>query len=456
MATETFDELRKAALAHLWMNSRQWNDMAADGGLTIIVEGDGVKVRDLEGREYYDGNSGAFLVNVGHGRKEIADAVHRQLTTLAYASTFIYPTIPSIKLAEKVASIAPGDLNRVFLTSGGSEAVETALKMARQYHILNGQSKRTKFIARRGSFHGVTMGALSVNGAPSVRRHLYEPMLPGVRHVGHVYCYRCPWGLAYPSCALTCAQEFERAIQFEGPDSVAAIIAEPVSVANGVAVPPDDYWPMVRAICDKYGVLLIADEVITGFGRTGKMFGMEHWGVVPDIMTTAKGITSGYWPVGAVIARDSVADTFKGGPEETFSHGFTYGGHPAGAAAALANIDIIQREGLVENSADMGQYMFDRLSALREYQSVGDVRGLGLMGAVELVKDKATKETLLNGAVNNKWLQNKLSELGLLVRVMEGCIYLVPPLTVTRSQVDDMVGILEQGICAAEREFRQS
>ena len=447
------DSLKQTALEHLWMPMVQHDDLVEDGGPMVITEGDGVRVTDVNGKTYLDGIGGLFLINVGHGRKEIADAVYNQLNAIHYANTFAYATVPAIKLAERLAGLAPGDLNTAFLASGGSEAVETAFKMARQYHVNQGHPERSKFIARRGSYHGTSMGALSLNGANAfVHRERHEPMLPNVRHVDTIYCYRCPWGLEYPSCKLNCVQDVERMINFEGPETVAAVIAEPVSVSSGVSVPQPEYWPMLREICDKYGVLLIADEVITGFGRTGKMFACEHWDIVPDLMTFAKGVTSGYQPVGGVMASDQIAAAFHGGPEKTFTHGFTYSGHPAGAAAALANLDIIQREDLVENSANLGRYMLDGLSTLKEHPIVGDVRGLGLLSSVELVKDKATKERFNPKDPIAKGLSDKMAELGLLVR-FEGTIFLSPPLNVTRSDVDEIVDIVDRAVTWAEREM---
>ena len=435
------EELRQIALDHLWIAMMQHDDLVEEGGPTIVVEGEGVRVKDISGRSYIDGIGGLFLINAGHGRTEIADAVHKQLNTLHYANTFNYATIPAIKLAERLANLAPGDLNRVFLVSGGSEAVETAIKMVRQYHGNQGHPTKTKIIARRGSYHGTSMGALSLNTSPMVQRERYGPLLPNVRHVGNIYCYRCPWGLEYPSCKVTCVEEIERMIKFEGPETVAAVIAEPVSISTGVSVPQDEYWPRLREICDKYDVLLIADEVITGFGRTGKMFACEHWNVVPDLITFAKGVTSGYQPVGGVIARESVATAFEGGKEKTFSHGFTYGGHPAGAAAALVNLDIIERENLVENSATLGKYLLDRLSTLKEHPIVGDVRGLGLLIGVELVKDKATKESIPYDNPVFKGMNKKLEELGLLIRA-GSTFFVSPPLNLTKADADEIVEIL--------------
>ena len=453
METETFDGLREAALSHVWFPFQQLNDVAAEGGLQIMTEGKGAKIKDIHGKEYYDGFAGLALVNVGYGREEIADAVRDQLATLHYANTFAYGTIPAIKAAEKLASLAPGDLNRVFFTSGGSDSVETAMKMARQYHFNRGDKERVKFISRRGSYHGVSLGALAVNMAPWVNRDIFEPMLPIVRVAPQPSPYRCELGGETASeCAVLCAEAVEKIILEEGPETVVAVIAEPVSVSSGVAIPGLEYWPMLRDICDRHGVLLIADEVINGFGRTGKMFAIEHFGVQPDIITVAKGITSGYQPVGACIVRDQVAEAFVGGEDVTFRHGYTYSGHPAGAAAALVNMEIIEREGLVENSAIMGRRLLDRLTALKEHPIVGDVRGLGLMCAVELVKDKATKESLSSIPGAGEKLSRRLAENGLLTRTVP-YLNLTPALTLSAQEVDEIADIVSDGISYIEKEL---
>ena len=453
LETETFDGLREAALSNLWFPMQQLTEVAKEDGLKIMRSARGAKITDFEGREYYDGFAGLALVNVGYGREEIADAVRDQLATLHYANTFSYGTIPAIKAAEKLASLAPGDLNRVFFTSGGSDSVETAMKMARQYHFNRGDKERIKFISRQGSYHGVSLGALAVNQAPWVNRDIFQPMLPIVRVAPQPYPYRSALeGETASECNIRCAQAVEDIILEEGAETVAAVIAEPVSVSSGVAIPGPEYWPMLREICDRHGVLLIADEVINGFGRTGKMFAIEHFGVQPDIMTLAKGITSGYQAVGACIARDQVADAFVGEGDVTFRHGYTYSGHPAGAAAALVNMEIIEREGLVENSAVMGQRLLDRLTALKESPIVGDVRGLGLMCAIELVKDKATKESLSSVPGAGDKLSARLAENGLLTRTVP-YLNLTPALTLSAAEVDEIADIVKDGISYIEKEL---
>lgn len=447
------DKLRKAALDHLWIPMRQYNDVVEEGGPTIIVDGDGVRVKDINGKSYIDGLGGLFLIQVGHGRKEIADAVFEQLSSVHYANTFAYATIPVIRLAERIVSLAPKGMQRVFFASGGSEAVETAMKMSRQFHINNGQPQRTKFIARRGSYHGQSMGALSLNGSPGVHRERYEPMLPNVKHVGNIYCYRCPWGLEYPSCELNCAQDVERAIQFEGPETVAAVIAEPVSVSSGVSVPVKEYWPKLREICDKYGVLLIADEVITGFGRTGKMFAVEHWKVTPDIMTFAKGVNSGYVPLGGAIVDAPISKHFD---DHVLWHGLTYSGHALACAAGVATIQAYKDERVIENAAAMGEMLGRELRGLMErHPSVGDVRGKGLMWGIELVKDRGTKEMLerwngpsqrLATAIRNACMQRDVY-----VMCRWNLMVIAPPLIVTEEQLRVGLKVIDDALAIADR-----
>jgi adenosylmethionine-8-amino-7-oxononanoate aminotransferase len=451
LKTETFDSLRAEALDSLWFPFQQWKDVAAPGGLRVLAEGKGAKVKDFQGKEYYDGFAGLVLVNVGYGREEIAKAVYDQVKTLHYANAFAYTTVPTIKLSKKVASMTPGDLNKVFFTSGGSEAVETALKMARQYFVNTGQPKRHKFIARQTSYHGVSIGATAVNSAPQVKRQLFEPILPtNVRFAPQPLSYAT--GETPSQCAIRCAKAVEEIILKEGPETVAAVIGEPISLSAGVAVPGDEYWPMLRQICDKYGVLLIADEVINGFGRTGTMFAIEQTGMVPDMLTVAKGITSGYQPMGACIARAHIGEAFVGGAEKTFGHGYTYSGHPAAAAAGLVNIDILEREKLAENSAKMGQYLLDRLAPLKEHPTVGDIRGRGLLCVLEMVKDKGTKEKLSTVPGASAKLNQRLTENGLLTRTAP-FLYVCPTLTVDRAQVDEIVEIVKDGVEYIEREL---
>lgn len=440
------DALQEAVLKNLWIPTINWSEIAEDGA-RIFTEGQGTKIKDVDGVWRYDASAGLMLVNVGHGRQEIVDAISDQLSHLHYVNTFAYGTPSEIRFAEKLATLTPGNLNRVQFSSGGSEAVESALKIAYQYHVNRGEPGRTKFIARQDSYHGVSRGALSVGTSRVLARERFEGVLPdNVRFAPQPLLYHDAESTTQEENDVRCATAVEKIILAEGPETFAAVIGEPVSFSAGVAVPGDQYWPMLREICDKYGLLLIADEVITGFGRTGKWFAMEHWGVTPDLMTCAKGITSGYWPVGACFATDAVFAEFQGGPETTYPHGFTYGGHPAGGAAGLANVAIMEREDLPGNSARMGAHMLDRLNRLREHAIVGDVRGIGLMCAVELVKDKATKEPFTAFPTGPKMLKDRLAEAGMLTRVGGNNVFLAPPLTVTQQEVDEMVDIVEASI----------
>lgn len=454
MSTEDSElsSLQQAALRNYWLPTQPWNELA-ESGPRVATEGDGVRIK-INGRWGYDAMAGLILVNVGHGRTEVADAIHEQLSQLHYGNTFAYAAPSVIRLAEKLASLTPGDLNRTYFTSGGSEAVETALKIAYQYHANRGEPGRVKFIARQSSYHGVSRGALSVTTAPVAGPPIFAPILPDTTRLAPQpqYYWREDRDESLDDFSRRCAQAVEDIILAEGAETVAAVIAEPISFSAGVAVPGDNYWPMLREICDRHGVLLIADEVINGFGRTGKWFGIEHWDVVPDLMTVAKGITSGYFPVGACIVRDHVFDAFKGGREVSYWHGFTYGGHPAGGAAGLANIAIIESEGLVQNSAAMGAYLLGRLHELAAHPSVMEARGIGLMCALELVADKPTRAPLtsLDGAA--KLLSDTLFEAGVYTRAGDS-LFVTPPLTVTEADIDGIVEGIDQSLSKVEAEF---
>ncbi len=449
---EDVARLRQQALDHLWIHTRQWNELAEPGGLLIFERAEGVRLYDVEGREYIDAMSGLWVVNVGHGRRELAQVAYEQMQKLAYINTFAYASVPAVKLAAKLAEITPGDLNHVFFVNSGSEAVETALKMARQYHHLNGEPKRYKFIYRRGSYHGQTFGAMTVNGARYLDRTYFEPLVPGGVAVVNVDSYRYPENLTYEEHNVLCAQAVAEAIEQEGPQTVAAVIAEPISTSAGVHVPLPIYWQKLREICDRYGVLLIADEVINGFGRTGRWFGIEHFGVVPDIMTVAKGLGSGYVPVAAAIASRKVFERFKGERKHAFQHGITFGSHPVATAVALKNLEIIEEEGLVERAAEVGRYLGARLAGLKEHPTVGDVRGVGLLWAVELVKDRRTKERFAESDEIGRRLTPKLLKRGVLTRAGE-IIQIAPPLTIEKADIDRVVGALDEAIGELEREI---
>jgi adenosylmethionine-8-amino-7-oxononanoate aminotransferase len=408
----------------------------------VIVRGEGCYVYDQHGNRYLDGLSALFCVNIGHGRADIAQAGADQARELGFFTNWSYAHPRAIELAARIAGLAPGDLNRVFFTSGGSEAVESALKLARQYHKLTGKPTKTKVIAREIAYHGTSLGALSATGITELRTP-FEPLTPGGTHVPNTNTYRMPAGLSEADLAEAVAHK----IEFEGPDTVAAVIMEPVQNSGGCFTPPEGYWQRVREICDAYDVLLISDEVICAWGRLGEWFGAHRYDYVPDIITTAKGLTSSYAPMGAVIASDRVAEPFMTGTN-SFTHGFTFGGHPISAAVALANLDAFEREGILDHVRAHEREFRAMLESLRELPIVGDVRGAGYFHALELVKDKDTKEsfsdaeseTLLRG-----FLSGELYRRGLICRADDRgdpVIQLSPPLIAGPEQFEEMESIL--------------
>jgi adenosylmethionine-8-amino-7-oxononanoate aminotransferase len=445
------DELVAAGLKHAWVHQAPRYGRTRDDTLTIFDRGKGCVLTDIHGREVFDGMSGAWVVNIGHGRTEIADAMAEQAKRLAYASAFNFLTEPAIRLSEKLAGLAPAPLERVFLCSGGAEAVEAALAMARQYYFNIGQRGRYKIISRRGSYHGSAFGGKSVSGLRhSLLQQRFAPLLEGCIQVAGPNSYRTEDDLDPKAFAIRCARDIERAIQHEGPDSVAAVIGEPISASAGLHVPDREYWQIVRDICTRHGILLILDEVLVGMGRTGRMFAFEHFEVVPDILTLSKGVASGYAPIGAVIASTAVAETFDG--DNAFAHGYTYGNHPVSAAAGLRNIEILERENLVDSAASTGAYMHARLQDLAQrYRSIGDVRGLGLIGAIELVIDRGGKKPFPPEARIAQRLTEYLMDEGIFLRVWEPVIHMAPPLIASRDDIDRMVAGIERAIGRFER-----
>lgn len=444
-------QAEEKAIGYLWPHSNdlQWDEFT-ERGLRVFTTGKGCTLTDVQGRTYIDGLAGLFLVNVGHGRQEIAAAMAEQAGRLAYTAASNSTNPATVALAETVASITPGDLDRVFFCSGGSEAVETALKIAKQAQALRGYPRRYKVICRRGSYHGQTFGAMSLT---STAKELYfGPFMAGVSKVPSPNHYRNDFGLDGEEGDLMCARYLEQEILVQGPEHVAAFIGEPISAANGTQFPSPRYWHEVRRICDRYGVFLIMDEVITGYGRTGKMFAAEHYGVVPDIMTMAKGLSSGYAPIGAVAVRRHVFEPFtKHG--NAINHLLTFGGHAAAAAAASKNIEIMQREGLVERSAEMGRYLLGLAEELRQHPTVGDVRGdLGLLCAIELVRNKETKEPWGTEHPFIKGLGFRTQERGLITRVWD-VLHLAPPLVITKAEVEQMIEIVDECLTEMESEF---
>ncbi|NTW03880.1 MAG: aminotransferase class III-fold pyridoxal phosphate-dependent enzyme [Oscillochloris sp.] len=441
---------------NVWLHFFQMGHLSSTGARpTVLVRGAGSRVWDQEDNEYIDGLSGLFTVNVGYGRQEIADAIAAQLSQIAYVSPFSFPSLPMIDLSARLAAITPtGPLSRVFFTTGGSDAVETALKLAKAYQRRLGFHDRHKIIARRSAYHGTSMGALSVNGITSLRNG-FGPLVPGARHVPVPYHYRCDYCALHAACKGTCADEVERLIEFEGPETVAAIILEPVQNSGGAIVSPPEYLHRVREICDRYGILLIADEVICGFGRVGGWFGSTELGLKPDIVTCAKGLTSGYAPLGAVLVRSEVADAFTSAvDDDKFMHGITFGGHPISCAAALANLDIIERENLTTRSRTLGDYIQRELrAAVGDHPNVGEIRGMGMFMAIELVRNRETRESLFEEKLIG-WLSDQVKCRGLICRAddrLEPVIMLAPPLVLSLEEADRCVAIISEAIHALGR-----
>ena len=417
----------------------------------VIVSGKDSTVVDADGREYLDGMAGLWCVNIGYGRTELAEVAADQMRDLAY-----YPHTamnrPAAALAEKVNGLLGGD-NHVYFVSSGSEANEAAFKFARQYarHEFP-QQNRYKTISRYYAYHGTTLATLAAGGMGD-RKMKFEPLSGNdFVHVAPPYCYRCPFGLEPTSCELACVKNMETTIQGEGPETVAEVIIEPIMSAVGVAVPPDGYLPAVAELCKKHGVLLHVDEVINGFGRTGRLFAHEHAGIKPDIVTVAKGISSAYLPMAATVVRNSVFQSFLGDPSENrqVNQVNTYGGHPVAAAVALRNIEILLQEKLAERSAENGAYLLDGLRTLTRHKWVGDVRGKGLYAGVELVTDRASKAVMPQAQI--KRITERCQELGVIVgrsgggRHLGNTLVLAPPLVLTRPEIDRIVSVLDRVI----------
>jgi adenosylmethionine-8-amino-7-oxononanoate aminotransferase len=418
----------------------------------LIVKAEGLCLWDSDGKRYIDGCSGALVSNIGHGVKEVNDAIAAQLAEVAFAHRFKFTNRPVQELARLIASLTPGDVNWATFMSGGSEATETAMKMAREYFIEKGKPSKYKVVARWQSYHGNTLGALSMSGHAG-RRRRYSPLLLDFPHVEPAYCYRCPWGKDVDSCSLECAAAVEQAVLREGPDNVAAVIIEPVVGSSlAAAVPRDGYLQAVRDICDRHDVLLIADEVMTGLGRTGAAFAVDHWGVVPDMVCLAKGASGGYAPLGAVAVRERVYAAFFSGSGR-FAHGFTFGGNPLAAAAGCAVINYILANNLVDRARERGRYLLEKLRSLQaEYPAIGDVRGLGLMTGVEFVADRRTKQPFpTSDGLTDKVVNTALGH-GLMLYGAGACadgtagdaVMIAPPLTVTEAEIDEIVGLFGQ------------
>lgn len=427
-----------------------------------VVRGEGLYLWDAAGRRYIDASGGPVVVNVGHGVAEIAQAMAAQAAAVAYVHGSAFTTESLERYSERLAALVPLDDPRFYYLTSGSEAVEAAIKFARQVQVARGEPAREVLISRWGSYHGATLGALAVTGKPAMRR-LFEPLFRDQPHIPPPYCYRCPWGFGYPACGLACAQALEDEIERQGPGRVAAFIAEPVGGATlGAVVPPAEYWPRVRAICDRHGVLLIADEVMTGFGRTGRWFALEHWGVRPDVMTMGKGATGGYFPLSILGVRAADVEAVARANGD-FNHGGTFSHHAVGAAAALATLDYLEGHRLVARAAEMGAMLGERLRArLGGLPGVGDVRGLGMLWGIELVADRETRAPFPPAGHLGQRVADLALERGLLLYPGHGGVdgaagdhvMVAPPFVVTAEEIAAIVEGVGAAIEAAAQEGR--
>lgn len=434
MHTQETQRLHHLAREHLWMPFTQLADLIADDGPRVICRAEGSYLYDTDGNAYLDGVSALEAMVAGHGRQALLDAAIQQYQQVAFIDLFRYATPSQIELAAKLAAITPGSLSRTFFTPGGAEAVEVAIKVARQYHYLRGDTNRHKVITRQGAYHGTTFGAMAVDGNyHATRNYLFQPdtfgrIAPAPK----------------PGCGVEHVREIEALIERENPHTISAIHLDPMNTAIRVAIPDDDFLPALRDLCDHYGILLIADEIITGFGRTGRMFACDHYGVVPDIMTLSKGLSSGYFPIGAAVVKGEIADVFTGGAERMFRHGHTYSGHPVGCAIALENIRLIESEKLAAQAADSGAYLLERLSGL-EHPCMGGVRGKGMLIGLELVLDRATGATATPPGKMGLAFRLACRERGLiLLPIHPGNVMLIaPPLNMPRAEIDQMIAIID-------------
>ena len=445
MASQVLDD----ALRYLLLHNTMRKDIQ-EGRVPVLVRGEGNYVFDEEGKRYLDLVAGTTRPNgIGYGREEVARAMYEQAKSLHYFAPVSYIAPTAVELAKKLASLYPGDLTTTCFVCDGSEAVEAAFKLAKQYHYFANKERRFKIISRQMAYHGQTMGALSALGYLNPMRNIMAPLVPGHAFLIPPYCYRCPLNLTYPACDLACANALDSLIQFEGPDLVAAFIAETVMQGMGALPPPEGYFERIRSICDRYGVLLIMDEVICGFGRTGKMFGVEHYNIKPDIMTMAKQLTGGYAPLGAAATTQKIAETIP-----TFLHIHTYGNHPVCCAAALATLEIIEREKLVANAAEMGQHFLSGLKDIeKRHPIVAEARGVGLWLGIEIVQDKKKRTPF--PIQENVIMQLTLAgrKRGVIFRGMQTFLEFAPPLTICRSEMEEGLKGLDEALYEVERKL---
>ena len=447
-------ELRRLDIAHHLPAQADWQEIADLGGSRIITHAEGCYIHDGDGNRILDGMAGLWCVNVGYGREELVEVAAEQMRELPFYNTFFKTaTPPTVLLADKIASLTQGRLPHVFFNSSGSEANDTVFRLVRRYWELKGEPRRQTFISRWNAYHGSTVAGVSLGGMKAMHATPGLP-IPGVVHVRQPYAFNEANGMDDETFGEVCAAAIEDKILEVGADNVAAFIGEPVQGAGGVIIPPANYWPRVQEICRKYGILMICDEVITGFGRTGKWWGHETMGVTPDIMPIAKGLSSGYLPISATCVSAEIVEVMKTGGD--FVHGFTYSGHPVSAAVALRNIEIIEREGLVTRTgSETGPYLARALASLDDHELVGETRSIGLLGAVEIVADKASRarfggaEGTAGPMVRDLCIAN-----GLMVRGIRDSIVMCPPLVITTQQIDEMVSIIRKALDEAAPKLR--
>lgn len=439
---------------HLWIHTQSFEDLDHDDNYLVVRGGEGIYLDALDGSRYIDMMSGLWVVAAGHGRAELAEVARDQMERLAFANPFAYATQPAVDLASKLAGLAPPGVTRAFFVNGGAEAVETALRMAKQWQYNRGETKRFKVISRIGSYHGMTYAALSVNNSRAINKVPFEPLMPGTLKASAVECEPCAQGEMHQDCATLRGLDYlDALIQAEKPETIAAMIAEPISTSHGSYMPHPDYWPRLREMCDRYGIVLIADEVINGFGRTGRWFGIDHFGVSPDLMTVAKQISSGYAPIAAVLAHERISEGFRGGPSKAFIGGSTFGAHPVACAVALRNLEILEREHLVENSAKVGDYLGEQLRELQSrHRIVASVRGVGLMRVVDLKRDPERGIEFTPVDDLSHVVPALLRRHGLLSRGGTS-IQVAPPLVIHREEVDALVDGLDHVVSEIEEQF---
>lgn len=445
------EELIRAAEKHVWTSLSDYGDIEKEP--KIFVKGEGCYLIDVNGKRYLDTFASLLTTICGHHRPEVAQAVQQQMEQLEFFPNYHdCCTVPVIKLAEKLAQIAPGNLSVSYFVNDGSEACESAIKMAKQYFWQRGERSRYKIVGRRYSYHGATLGALSATGLPDFAEP-FHPLVPGFIHAMSTWCYHCELDLEPSSCGLVCLKNMEQIILGEKPETVAAVIIDPIPGSNiGYPVPPDGYLQGLRKLCDRYGIFLIFDEIQVGFGKTGKLFACENWDVVPDFLCLAKGFSGGYLPMGAVITKPDIANEFRR-KDKDLRHGFTFSGHPTVAAAVLANIGIIERENLVQRAATTGKYLKEKLEEFYKFPIVGDVRGMGMILAIELVADRKSKTPLDPKLGVGTWIRDYCWEHGMILRNNGDILVIAPAFTISRDDVDKMLRLMEQAISEAVRHF---